>query len=216
MPTKVTAILSSEVNLVVVGTVCRTIQHIAIVGFNGIEVGGGQIVKRTVVTAGRRIEVLARTITAVHGVEREARTILVGLVVVDTLRVRELQLQALQNLTPTEVVADAGVDARVVGHVAAVVTIVLQHVEVVELVLVLLTTADTVGRDIVAVDLLRNIAWTGEQQVIVLLVARATYLHQRGVLLAIVTTDSQIGRQIVGNLHVDTGTIVPAVVVELT
>ena len=63
---------------------------------------------------------------------------------------------------------------------------------------------------------LRNIARTSQHQVIVLFCIGSTHLQQGLVLLAIVTTDSQVSFQIVIDLHIHTGTIVPAVIVQFT
>ena len=54
-----------------------------------------------------------------------------------------------------------------------------------------------------------------EQQVVVLLAARSTDLHERGILGSIVTADSKVGLHPITELDIDACTIVPAAVVEL-
>ena len=63
---------------------------------------------------------------------------------------------------------------------------------------------------------LRNIARTSQHQVIVLFCIGSTHLQQGLVLLAIVTTDSQVSTQPFWYLHVDTCTVVPTIVVQFT
>ena len=212
---EVAGILCGEVHLVVVRTCRRAVQHVTVVVGRTVEVRRVQIVERRVVARCRRVQVVARTVAARHLVQRIVRAVLVGLVVVDALRIREAQLQTFQQLAPSEVVRQATVDAHVVRHVAAVVAVVLQHVEVVVLILVALSATDAIGGNGVTVDIFGNVCRTREQQVVVLLVTRSADLHQRRVLLAVVTADGQVGRQVVADLHVDAGAIVPAVVVEL-
>ena len=158
---------------------------------------------------------VARTVAAVHGVEGVGRTILVGLVGIDALRIAEAQFQTLQNLVPSEVVAQASVDARVRVHVPREVAVVLQHVERIVLVGVALAVGGTVGGDGVSAHLFWNVARACQHQVVVLLGIRSAHLQEGLVLLAVVTADGQVGCQPLRNLHVDTGAIVPAVVVEL-
>ena len=157
----------------------------------------------------------ATAITTRHLVEREAGTVLVVLVGADALGVREAQLQTLQDLAPTKVIGQAGIDVRIGRHGAGVVAIVLEYCKRVVLVLHTGAIAGTIGGNIVAVDLLRNIARTGQHQVVVLLIAGTADLQHRFILLAVVTADSEVGRQVVGDLDIDAGTVVPAVVVEL-
>ena len=59
-----------------------------------------------------------------------------------------------------------------------------------------------------------HVARTSEQQVVVFLAARATYLDKWCVLLAIITTHGQVGTQPLAYLYVYTCTVVPAVVVQ--
>ena len=69
---KVTGILSGEVHLVVVRTNHLTAQNVTVVQIQGIEIAGIQIIKCSIVTAGRRVEVATATIATSHLIECEA------------------------------------------------------------------------------------------------------------------------------------------------
>jgi hypothetical protein len=69
--------------------------------------------------------VVTRTITAVHGVEGVGRTVLVGLVSIDTLGIGETQFQTFQDFAPSKVVLQTGVYIGVRIHVLREVTVVL-------------------------------------------------------------------------------------------
>ena len=215
MSTEIAGILSGEVHLIVVGTHHHTADIVAVGILDTIEVTGIEIVVRTVFHTCRYIHVIARAVAAVHRVKRIGRTILIGLVGIDTLRIGEAEFQTLQNVAPSKVVAQASVDIRVRVHILREVTIILQHIERIVLVSMTLAIAGTIYGNCIAVHLLRNITRTCKHQVIVLFCISSTYLQQRFVLLAIVTTDGQVSREPLGNLHIDTGAVVPAVVIQL-
>ena len=207
-----TVVLGREVNLVVVGTGRRTRQIVAVAQSDGIEVGHIQIA--VVLTAHGGIEVVAAAVAVHHLIKGVRRAVLIALVGVDALRVGETEFQTFQNLTPTEIVADASVDVQVGVHIALVVAVVLKNVEVIVLVLVLLTVAHTVGGDAVVFHVFGHVIGTGEQQVVVLLGVRASHFYKRGVLLAVVAGYSKVGTQPLAYLHIHTGAEVPAVVVQ--
>ena len=144
MLAELTLVLGGEVDLVVVGTGHRTIEHIAVVPLQAEEVVLCQIVERGIIARGGGVHVLARTVAVDHLVDGEVRTVLVGLVVVDALGVGETELQTLQGLEPAHVDGEAAVQGGVRGHRAAVVAVVLQQVEVIGLTAVALAVADTV------------------------------------------------------------------------
>ena len=67
---EVTAILGSEVHLVVICTCHCTIQHVTILHRHGVEVRGIQIIEIGIITTCRCIEVFAGTIAGLHLIER--------------------------------------------------------------------------------------------------------------------------------------------------
>ena len=158
---------------------------------------------------------VTRTITAVHGVEGVGRTVLVGLVCIDTLGIGETQFQTFQDFAPSKVVFQTGVYIGVRIHVLREITVVLQNVERIVLVGVALAIARTIDGDGITAHLFRNIARTGHHQVIVFFCVCSTHLQQWLVLLTVVTADVQAGTQPLRNLHIDTGTVVPTVVIQL-
>ena len=85
MGTEVTCILGGEVHLIVIGTYHHTADIVTVGVLDTVEVGSIQIVILAVFHACRHIHVVTRTITAVHCVERIGRTVLIGLVGIDTL-----------------------------------------------------------------------------------------------------------------------------------
>ena len=117
MLSEVAGIVDRQVNLVVVRANHVTAQVVAVGIRQCVEVGIRQVVVVSIVATGRCIHVHTTTIAARHLVDGVGRAIFVSLVGIDALRVGELQLQALQNLAPPEVVVQAGVDAGVRRHV---------------------------------------------------------------------------------------------------
>ena len=72
--------------------------------------------------------------------------------------------------------SQTGIDIRVRCHSTGIVTIILQHGKGIVLVLNTLAIAWTIRWDIVAINLFRNVAWTSQHQIIVLLLTRTTHL----------------------------------------
>ena len=193
MSAESTVVVEGEVHLVIIRTNHLTAAVVTVSIFNGIEVAVIQIVETKIFTTCRCVKVLTGAITFLHGVKRIRCTILIGLVCIDTLRVRELYLQALQNFAPSEVVVNTTADVEGRGLAIGEVTIILQSSEVVVLVLYTGTIRWTVAGNSVFFYILWHIARTGQHQVVVLLCIGTTHLQERFLLVAVVTADSQVG-----------------------
>ena len=131
------------------------------------------------------------------------------------LRIGEAGGETLQWLPETEVEVKAAAESRVVVHRLAIVAILLERVERIVLVAVHRRISGTIRCDGLTIHLLRNKIWMSEQQVVVLLAACSTDLHEWGILGSIVTADSKVGLHPIAELDIDACTIVPTAVVEL-
>ena len=103
-------VVESQVHLIVVRTNHLAAAIVTVGIFNRIEVAIVQIIKGRIITSGWCVEMLTRAVAMQHGIERIGSTKLVGLVCIDTLRIRELHLQSFQDLAPSEVVVDTTTD----------------------------------------------------------------------------------------------------------
>ena len=217
MLTEVAVVGDVEVDLIVVGAIGIARQERRRTIRNGHCRKVVNSEHHVVAIAGTRrgVKVRTRSVAVVEGIDGIVRTVLVGLAVVDALRIGEAGGESLQWLPESEVEVKAAAERSVVVHRLAVVTILLERVERIVLVAVHRRIGGTIRCDRFAIDLLGNIIRMGEQQVVVLLAACATDLHERGILGSIVTADSKVGPYPVAELDIDACTIVPAAVVEL-
>ena len=215
MLTEVAVVRSREVHLVVIRAHHRTVKLCRTVGdcpLQKVALGDERVV---ILAVNGRVKVLAATRAGLHIIDVVFRTELVGLVRVDALRVREAQVKTFQDFAPAEVVVNTGVDVQVRRHRTDVVTVVAKRAVRVNLVVVYLRVGDTVSHDGQSVDCLRDIAGTGQKDVVVLLARSSTYLNIRSVLLSIVARYVQVGREPLAYLNVNARTEVPTVVVEV-
>ena len=210
---EITSIRCCEVYLIVVCACHAAIQVVAVVQRHCAEVVFIHIVVNNVVS-GRSVQVVATAKAPVHLVEGECRTILVALIGVDALRVRETQVKSFENFAPSEVIFNASANIHVRCHVALIVAVVLQYAEVVVLVLIFLSVARSVCCDVIVANAFGHILRTCQQQVVVFLITRASHFYKRGVLLAVVAAYCQVCLKPFANLHVNTGAVVPTVIIQ--
>ena len=215
MLTKLPVILERKVNLIVIRTNHLTTQEVTIVLSSLVEITLSQIIVISITTCGS-IKVHTATITVTHFINIICRTILIGLASTDTLGIRKTDFQALQDITPSEVISDTTIDSGIRIHIFGKVTMILKDVIMIgsEVVTIRCIT-NTIGVQSMAIDILRKIIRTSQKSLIVFC-SRTTYRHIRRVLLAIVTTDIQISRQPLANLYVNTCTIIPTVIIQIT
>ena len=151
-----------------------------------------------------------------HPVDFVRRTVLVGLVIVDTLGIRKTGFQSFQRLEPTKIIINGSIQCHVIGRVTAIISRVLQNIICIILVSILLTIAWSISSNRQAVDIFWYVIRTSQQQVIILLVVCTTYFNIWLVLLAIVSAYLHRGFHPFADMKIHASPIIPTVIFHVT